>query len=270
MNFTEIEFTSQAKARRDLKISYLGGVALSAKLVHSLKVNVATYGIYLAPADVSGYNVCPNSVHCKAHCLATSGHNMLQILSGKNNSIHNSRVKKTRLFFENNELFMKLLVAEISLAKAKYEKLGYFFSVRLNCTSDINIADFNLNGKNITEIFPTVMFYDYTKVFSYLKNVDKYPNLYYTFSYNGFNWDLCELALQKTVRVAVVFEKKLPKYFNGIPVIDGDAEGDYRPANPKHCIVGLKLKKTSDMFSDHKFVMPTSNFIVRLSDRRCS
>lgn len=267
MNFTEIEFTSQAKTRRDLKISYLGGVALSAKLVHSLSVNVATYGIYLAPADVSGYNVCPNSSHCRAHCLATSGHNMLQILSGKNNSIRDSRIKKTRLFFENNELFMKLLVTEISFAKIKYESLGYHFAVRLNCTSDINIADFNLNGKNITEIFPTVMFYDYTKVFSYLTNVVKYSNLDYTFSYNGFNWELCKVALERNVRVAVVFEK-LPKTFCGIEVINGDTS-DYRPANDKNVIVGLKFKVTATSIKNHKFALPNTPFVVKATDKRC-
>lgn len=266
MAISELRFTTKTQVFRDLKISYLGGVALSAKLVHSLSVNVATYGIYLAPADISGYNVCPNNKHCRAHCLFTSGHNMLAILGGKNN-VNESRVKKTRLFFENNELFMQLLINEIAFNKLKYEDLGYYFAVRLNCTSDINISDFNLNGKNITEIFPDVTFYEYTKVFSYLNNVNKYPNLDYTYSYNGYNWNLCQSALKKNVRVAVVFEK-IPKYFNGIPVINGD-NSDFRPADDKNVIVGLKFKKTSNSIKNNKFVLPETPFVVKENDDRC-
>lgn len=266
MNLSELTFTSQTQSRRDLSISYLGGVALSAKLTHSLSVNVATYGVYLAPADISGYNVCPNNKHCRAHCLFTSGHNMLAILAGKN-SINESRAKKTRLFFENNELFMQLLITEIAFNKLKYEGLGYHFAVRLNCTSDINIADFNFKGKNITEIFPTVTFYDYTKVFSYLTNKVKYANLDYTYSYNGHNWDLCQSALKKNTRVAVVFEK-LPKTFCGIKVINGDTS-DYRPADDKNVIVGLKFKKTATSIKNHKFQLPDTPFVVKENDDRC-
>lgn len=266
--YKDLIYTTRAKALRDLGISYLGDVACSTKLTHSLQVNVATYGIYLLQSNLSGYSVCPNDKHCKEHCLGNSGHNMMDIISGKN-QIKKSRLKKTKLLFENKDFFMRLLIDEIKLAKANWEKKGYFFAVRINCSSDINIAELNLNGKNITQIFSDVTFYDYTKVFKYLDNIKKFPNLYYTYSYNGYNHLSCKKALEKGVNIAVCFENKLPKYFNGIPVINGD-NSDFRPNDPKRCIVGLKLKTTSNMIKDHKFVMPSSKFIVPLSDKRCS
>lgn len=258
--YENLTFTTRSKSYKELGIAYLGGVATSTKLVHSLSVNVATYGIYLAPSNLSGYHVCPNDKLCKAHCLFGSGQNMMDLLSGRN-KITNSRIKKTKLFFENNNLFMQLLVSEISLAKEKSEKNGFFFAVRLNCTSDININDFNLNGKNICEIFPTVSFYDYTKVFSYLENVKKYPNYDITYSFNGQNFDLCKAALDRNVRVAVVFNDRLPKTFHGIEVINGDTS-DYRPANEKNVIVGLRFKVTASSIKNHKFVMPKTPFVV--------
>ena len=62
----DLKYKNFAQAKRDVKVSYLGNVAHSTKLSHSLeKINMSTYGIYLAPADLSGYNVCPNSSMCQ-------------------------------------------------------------------------------------------------------------------------------------------------------------------------------------------------------------
>lgn len=262
---TKLQYTTKANAYRDLKVSYLGSVAQSTKLLHSLQEKkIATYGTYLAPADLSGYNVCPNNTMCKEHCLFGSGHTKLDILSGTNRNV-NSRIRKTRLFFENREYYMQLLIAEIQMHKNAAAKKGLEFSVRLNCTSDINIALFNYKGQNITEIFPDVQFYDYTKVPAYIKNVKRFNNFDLTFSYNGANWDECQKALDNNVRVAVVFEGKLPQSYRGIPVIDGD-KYDARYYDAKDVIVGLKFKVTASSIKNNKFVMPDTPFVVKLND----
>lgn len=266
--YKNLVYQSLSKARREVGISYLGTVACSSKLVHSLKVNVATYGIYLAQSNLSGHSVCPNDKYCRESCLGNSGHNMMEILSGKDR-IKKARLKKTKLLFSNKDYFMQLLVDELKREKNKWEAKGYYFSVRLNCTSDIDIAKLNLNGKNITEIFPDVTFYDYTKVYKYLDNMKKFPNLDYTYSYNGHNHITCKKAIERGVRIAVVFENKLPRLFNGIPVVNGD-NSDFRPSDPKHCVVGLKVKKTSNMIKNHKFTMPSNSFIIKPTDVRCS
>ena len=66
------------------------------------------------------------------------------------------------------------------------------FAIRLNCTSDINLEEFELNGKNILQLFPDTQFYDYTKVLKNTTLTEKYSNYDITFSYSGENWEDCE------------------------------------------------------------------------------
>lgn len=263
--FSTLQFVNRSQAYKAVGVSYLGSVAQSSKLLHSMQeLKIATYGVYLASADLSGHNVCPKSTMCKEHCLFGSGRAKLDILAGKNRLV-NSRIRKTQLFFGNREFYMELLVAEIRAQKAKAEANGMEFSVRLNCTSDLNIDLFNLNGVNIRDIFPDVQFYDYTKVPTYLKSLSKYANYDITFSYDGANWDDCQNALNNNVRVAVVFEKKLPKTYRGYEVIDGD-KYDARYYDAKNVIVGLKFKTTANSTRDHKAGMINTPFVVKEND----
>lgn len=258
---TKQPYTTRSKAYRYLGVAYLGSVAQSTKLLHSLQEKkIATYGIYLASADLSGHNVCPNSVMCKEHCLFGSGRTKMDILSGKNRNV-NSRIRKTQLFFFDREYFMQIIIDEIKAHKAAAERDGLEFSVRLNCTSDLNLALFNYGGQNITEIFPDVQFYDYTKVPAYIANLKRFPNYDLTFSYSGANWDECQNALDNNVRVAVVFEKELPKTYRGYTVIDGD-KYDARYYDAKNVIVGLKFKATAASVKSK----PDTPFVVKRND----
>lgn len=266
MGYENISYKNFEQARKDVGVYYLGSVSHSSKLMKSFtKKEIVTYGIYLAPSDLSGYNVCPNSKACREHCLFGSGRTMMDILSGKNNTV-NTRIKKTKLFFENKPYFMQWMINEIKLNKLKSELDGYEFSVRLNCTSDINISDFEFEGKNICEIFPDVTFYDYTKVYNHIENVKKYTNYDLTYSFNGFNWSLCEKALKNNVRVAVVFDKKpFPKTFHGFRVIDGDLY-DTRYVDEKNVIVGLKFKMVANSVKNKKYTIPETPFVVKEND----
>lgn len=85
MSYENLVYKNFAGAKRDLGISYLGNTSHSTKLLHSLvEKKISTYGIYLAPSDISGYNVCQNSSTCREHCLFGSGQTMMDILSGIN------------------------------------------------------------------------------------------------------------------------------------------------------------------------------------------
>lgn len=242
-----MNFTTIAQAKRDTKLTYLGSVNKSAKLAKNGKVNQQTYGIYLAPANISGYNVCSHSTpECRLGCLATSGRAGMEILSGKT-KIENCRTNKTRLFYEEPEYFMAWLIAEIEAAKLKAKNEGHYFSVRLNCTSDIDWQNVKVDGKNIFEIFSDVNFYDYTK--NPNKYINKPANYHLTFSYTGRNWKSCEAILKAGGNVAVVFnvknETQLPATYRGYKVINGDLT-DYRIADGNGIIVGLKWKLIAD------------------------
>jgi hypothetical protein len=266
-----LQFISIANARKQTGLSYLGGVSKSAKIMHSQKYSHQyTYAIYLSPSNLSGYNVCQfATLECKLGCLNTSGRAGIEEFSGKT-KIHDCRVKKTKLFFEEQTFFLNWMIAEIKHAQEKAIRDNFFFSVRLNATSDIDWMNVKLNGQNIFEIFPEVSFYDHTK--SHLK-FDNMPNNYHlTYSYTGRNIEHCLNLLSKGFNVAVVFnvrkESELPTQFLGYQVINGDLT-DYRINDAKGIIVGLKFKRIANRINEKKVL--NSCFVVNpTTDIRCS
>lgn len=256
-----MEFTTRGNAKKQTGLAYLGNVASSVKIAKNKKKGVDTYILYLAPAHKSGYNVCPKAtVECINACLDESGHNRIDV---KENRINKSRIAKTKLFFEERDFFMGWLVAELAAHKAMAERKGFEFSVRLNGTSDLSLLQFKYKGKNILEIFPDTQFYDYTKVLNRYRICEQYTNYDITFSYSGKNWFECETALKYGHRIAVVFEKRLPKTYMGIPVVNAD-ETDLRYMDKNNVICGLIHKKTRTKIDYEK-----QSFIIRDNDKNC-
>jgi hypothetical protein len=259
-----MDFTTIGQAKKQTGLSYLGGVNISSKLTKNMKVNVMTYCIYLSPAHTSGYDVCPESTfECRLGCLATSGRAAMDIASGQN-IIRNARIKKTELFFEENEFFMGWLVAEMTAAKAKADRTGFVFSARLNGTSDIDWSKAMYKGQNIFEIFPDTQFYDYTKMSDKFEEIA--PNYSLTYSYTGYNWAMCMRLMDKGHNIAMIFnvkdEKYLPAMYKGYNVINGDLN-DYRIADAKGIIVGLKWKRIQNKAAEKKVL--NSVFVVNVA-----
>jgi len=243
--------------KKERDFAYLGSVNLTEKHKKGYLYGSLNYSLYLAPANMSGYEVCPGrTAECTALCLNQSGKNLGGM---RDEMINKSRIKKTRFFFEDRQFFMEWMCAEIVLAKIKADRLGYTFNIRLNNTSDISPESFRMtvNGveKNILELFNTIQFYDYTKVPTRYKLVEKYPNYNLTFSYTGLNKDECLRMIDRGINVAVVFKNKLPETFWGLDVIDGDLN-DMRYIDKKGVIVGLKYKTVRERpKEDSKFVV---------------
>lgn len=249
---------------KNLGFSYIGSVNSSSKIAKTNKVlEIDTYVQYLAPASLSGKNVCAMATkECIAGCLNTSGRAKM---NKSYIAIMNARTNKTKLFYSDRELFNSLLFNEVKLANNRTKAKGKDFAVRLNGTSDLNPILFKQDGKNILETFPDVQFYDYTKIPNRIEVAQKYSNYDLTFSFTGYNWNDCLVALKNNVRVAVIFNVKagqpLPETFNGYKVIDGDLY-DYRPLDEKNVIVGLRWKSikdkaTNDLIKNSPFVVQT-------------
>lgn len=260
------------KAIKELGISYLGSVAQSVKMRLSYENGTMTYCLYLAPWNMSGYQVCGYGQHCHEFCLNGSGQNKCDELARgvEGSKINRSRIKKTRLFYEDKAKFMEILIHEIESKKARAERMGYGFSVRLNGTSDLSPLAFKdpISGKNILELFPNVQFYDYTKNPHRLKLMQKYSNYDITFSYDGYNWDDCEKFLQMGGKVAMVFysdREILPKRFKGYNVESGN-EYDMRYLNSPHSIIGLHYHKTANDYKSGHFVRPNTPFVIDLDN----
>jgi len=252
-----MKFSTIGNAKKQTGLSYLGSVASSSKIAKGLEYNEMTYILYLAPANQSGYEVCPmRTPECTEACLTESGHNRIDV---KKNAINKARIAKTKLFFEQREFFMGWLVTEIEKAKAVAADKGMRFSVRLNGTSDIEPTLFKHNGKTLFQLFDDVIFYDYTKVSKRFRLLDKYTNYDLTYSFSGHNMFQClDILSNKKGRVAMVFEGKvLPTEFMGYKVIDGDAY-DMRYLDEQGVIVGLKFKKVRNKIdtANNKFIIP--------------
>lgn len=263
-----MEFSTIGAAKKQTGLQYLGGVNHSSKLTKNGKVGQATYGVYLAPANTSGYNVCLHSTPmCRLGCLNTSGRAGIDIQSG-HTRVNDSRVKKTKIFHEDQTFFMNWLIAEIQANKRKAEAKGLYFSVRLNCTSDIDWAMVKHNSLNIFETFPEIQFYDYTKQITKLFN--PIANYHLTLSYTGYKDNIYQSMLKSGNNVAVVFNVKdeadLPQTFMGYPVVNGDLT-DYRVADAKGVVVGLKWKRIANRAAE-KIVL-NSEFVVQPIDARC-
>ena len=263
-------FTTKSQAVKDTGLSYLGAINSSTKLAKNGKVsNQYTYILYLMPHKASGYNVCPMATkECISGCLNTSG----RVILDTENKILNSRIAKTKLFFEQREFFMTWLFTEIKNAQKKAVKDGYGFSVRLNGTSDINWSAYKLNGLNVFETFQDVQFYDYTKIPNRFDNMPK--NYHLTFSYTGYNWIESKIILNKGFNLAVIFNVSsdyrnlgiLPMTFKGYEVINGDLT-DYRVKDGKGIIIGLRWKRIANKTVNEQ--IRTSPFVVQPNDKDC-
>jgi len=214
----------------------------NAKTRKGEKLGWITYGLHLAPFNLSGKNVCSHaSAGCAAACLNTAGR-------GAMSNVQKARIAKTQKFFDDKEGFTWQLAKEIGNAVKLANKKGMKACFRLNLTSDLPWENIKVksNGKKLSlmEMFPEVQFYDYTKNFlrAAAWSHGKMPSNYHlTFSRSEANDNHCEILKLLGVNIAAVFRGSLPKSYKGNQVIDGD-ETDLRFLDGKNKIVGLVEK----------------------------
>jgi len=189
--------------------------------------------MHLRPVNTK---ICPyqDIAKCKSACLNTAG------LGGVYPSIQKARQRKTDLFLNDKDEFMRQLVHDIEKFIRACDRKDKLPAIRLNGTSDIQWEKIDIEGQNIFEMFPNVQFYDYTKIPT--RKVDKIPNYHLTWSYSEANEKYAKMFDQVPNNKAVVFRTKdLPSMFKGLEVIDGDTH-DMRFLDKPNSVVGLKAK----------------------------
>lgn len=187
---------------------------------------------YLLPHKLSSYNVCSSStIGCRSSCLNLSG-------MGVFNSVQKCRMERTKLLFENRDLYKKLIYKELESHIKKSQRLGLKPAIRMNGTSDLMWESI------IPDIFNyPIQYYEYTKIYNrmikYLNN--KLPkNLHLTFSRSENNEDKCFNILKLGGNTAFVF-KNIPKFYKNFKIFSGD-NTDLRFLDPTPSIIGLKAK----------------------------
>ena len=215
------------------------------KIQKGTKLGYLSFILHLAPSTLSGKNTCPKATPgCIAACLNTAGRGGMFKKGETTNMIQQARIRKTKMYFEQRDLFLATLEADIRKAIKFAEKQGLIPVFRLNGTSDLAVEKWG-----IIEKFPTVQFYDYTKVLG--RKVSHLPNYHLTFSKaDGNDADVAEALLQGMSVVAVY--DKIPE---GVPSAD---ETDLRFLDPKGIMLGLKAKG--------KAKKDYSGFVIRLTE----
>lgn len=203
----------------------------------TIKNDLETFILYLAPYNLSGFNVCPfASKGCISGCLNTAG-------MGIFSNVQLSRINKSKFWGFNREGFYIQLANELLKIHDKAVKKDKKIAIRLNGTSDIDHIDLLIRYSGINFLDPfynNLLFYDYTKNYNHIK---KYLGTNYklTFSRSEVN-DLDSYRILKDGgNVAVVFKNELPQYWNGFEVINGD-DTDLRYFDPSNVVIGLKAK----------------------------
>ena len=222
------------------------------KIQKGTKMGYLSFILHLAPATLSGKETCPKrTVGCTAACLNTAGRGGMFKRGENTNMIQKARIRKTNYFFANRDAFMVDLANDIRKAIKFADKQGLIPVFRLNGTSDLSWEKYWVPVYDMTlfELFPTVQFYDYTKVLG--RKVSAFPNYHLTFSKaDGNDSDVAEALLQGMSVVAVY--DKIPA---GVPSAD---ETDLRFLDPKGIMLGLKAKGRAK--KDY------SGFVIRLTE----
>ncbi len=208
------------------------------KTIKGEKLGVLTGILYLSPADSvsTKRTLCPYAdiAGCKAGCLNTAGR-------GAFNSVQRARIRKTLMFLQYRDEFMALLVRDVERLQRKASRENMTLAVRLNGTSDVRWELEWIGNENLMSLFPTVAWYDYTKIPG--RTVPS--NYHSTFSYSGVA--AFQPVVEKQLRhnsdtnLAVVFSGDLPDNWLGRTVVNGDAS-DVRYQDPAGVIVGLTAK----------------------------
>ena len=211
--------------------------------------------IYLAPDDLADgkRTLCPfaKKAGCSEACLNTAGH-------GKFSNVQQARIRKSLLFLNDQQEFMRQLVEDVNKFLKECGRLGKKPALRLNGTSDIQWEHIKVDGhKNIFAMFPQIQFYDYTKIPT--RKVEHIPNYHLTWSYSEADSKYAALIKNVSNNIAVVFREALPEVFKGFKVIDGDKH-DMRFLDETQVVVGLIEKGEAKK--------DTSGFVIDLINAR--
>lgn len=113
-------------------------------------------GLTLAPADRSGFEVCPHATDgCRAACvLWYAGRTVTPV-------VRNAMARRTRRFFRDREGFLSDLFADLDRLARRANRDRVPVYVRLNVASDIDWV--GVTRGRVLDYFPSLRFYDYSK-----------------------------------------------------------------------------------------------------------
>ena len=247
----------QAVQSGQIKPNYILSVSSDPKTIKSLIDGILTGVMYGMPANGSGeWNDCPfASLGCTMACLNTAGHGGIGLDQDNLNPVQIARLKRSAFFHTRRSEFWIMLMRDIDRLIRKAKKLGLMAAVRLNGTTDVKwesqpvVIDGIKIANNIMQLYPDVIFYDYTK-WPYAKRpTESLPiNYHLTFSRSETNEDQIAENISHGRNVTVVVDipsrdksTAIPITWREIPTFDAD-RSDFRPNDPIGRILILRYK----------------------------
>ena len=220
-------------------------------------------------------NLCSfATLECIKSCITHTGRGRADNLTSP---IHRARETRRNLFLNDRELYFTLLRIEVGNLVKKATRLGLRPCIRMNGTTDI-LWETYPRFRAIQADFPTVQFYDYTKIPT--KSRTRFKG-HLTFSWTGSNDSDCAQAITNGHNIAIPYHGKLPPYDtiggHKLKVIDGDlSDLRFLDRGPKArpVIVGLRIKAISTTrkekdntptFGKHGANMATATGRIRLA-----
>lgn len=213
----------------------------STKTAKGKKLKINTAILYMQPADkVATKTLCAGAdlFGCKKDCLVSSGQ------LGKTPA-QKAVTKRTLCYLLERSRFFDVLRGEIYLHSANY---GDTLAVRLNGTTDINFNKF-------IESMPSVLFYDYTKIYARVKK-NTLKNYDLTFSgsaNNSTTMGITAKAIKNGFKTVLAVntaetkgEYKVPSKLDLIPLINMD-DTDARFLDPVGSVGVLKRKGSNKL-----------------------
>ena len=207
---------------------------------------------YMAPASLSGYNMCADSTpQCRELCLGWHSGQAGMARGDELNNVRKSRIAKSRRYMESRDEYMRDVIRSIELLERKAEKISLKLCVRMCGSQDIPfervpVVRDGLRFANVMEAFRGVQFIDYTKLHNRFKHA--LPDNYRLTYSRAEGRDAIALRLAASGHsVAVVSARHRPaigrplEQWCGIAAIDGDAH-DLRHLDPAGAIVALSPK----------------------------
>jgi hypothetical protein len=214
------------------------------------KNSLETFILYMSPADQNskGADLCPfRSKGCTSACLYTAGR-------GKFNNVQRARMNKSEYFIRDKKTFLSQLALELKAINKRQLKKGTKAAIRLNGTTDVDFLYLLKNRVGLDALqLEGLVFYDYTKD---PHRVKRYAGTNYTLTFSRAedNEPQALEVLKNSGIVSAVFAEKLPQFYKGFEVFDGDKADDImikaskavkalkRTRKGQGLILGLKAK----------------------------
>ena len=260
------------------------GTSAKVEKTSELFPDVVSRVLYLSPAYESFIDgadgkrtLCPFATTCIDPCL---GHN-----AGRQamDDSFNSRLWKTTVLMGAPKAFNEALNREISQMIKRCSSKGMRFAFRFDGSSDLG------KGKRLARRFPEALFFDYTK--SETRAISNARGLHpenfsqcYSFDGTRAGIDRARRVLDAGGNIAAVFDVlpaiksgdgyrrppgKLPAYFLGAPVFDGD-EHDLLNNDPRAAggmVRGLRFKAARDRAA---MIKASKGFCVPIDSPLCA